>query len=171
MSFQLYIMRHAKSDWSSPGLNDFDRPINKRGKKNAKRIGQWMHDHQHAPDKIIASPALRARQTAELVIDEIKPLMAAKIYYDADLYSADTETLLEAIQLYKSGLNSLMLIAHNPGLEYLLNHLIEQADQYNRQSKSVTTANLIILEYADERFDPHYDKGRLIEFIKPKELD
>ena len=58
-------MRHAKSDWSGPQISDFDRPINKRGTRNAIRIGGWMNENNHIPQKIISSPALRAKETIE----------------------------------------------------------------------------------------------------------
>jgi phosphohistidine phosphatase len=168
MAFHLYIMRHAKSDWSGPGTSDFDRPINKRGRKNAKRIGQWMTEHKRTPQRVISSPANRAKQTIELVIEQISEIKPENIRYEKALYLADPDTLLEQIQLYKNDVNSLMLVAHNPGLEQLVHFLSSESEkEYN----SMTTANLVIFEYADNQFDPFRDKGALIEFIKPKELD
>ena len=171
MSFYLFIMRHAKSDWSSPGTSDFDRPINKRGHKNARRIGEWMQQNTQIPEKIVCSPALRAKQTIENVLGQLITFNQNDLYYDKDLYLADLDTLLECIQLYKNDVNSLMLIAHNPGLDYLVDFLADKSIEPDKQGKTVTTANLIIFEFAHNNFDPEIDKGKLIEFIKPKQLD
>lgn len=164
MSFHLYIMRHAKSDWSGPDTADHDRPINKRGQKNAMQIGQWMQENNYIPQKIISSTALRAKQTIELVSNQFVDYDSSNILYDKMLYLAEPYTLLELIKLYKDELNSLMLVAHNPGMERLVNTL--QTEEY----KGMTTANLAIFEYPDSQFNPEVDKGKLIEFIKPKEL-
>lgn len=167
MSFHLYIMRHAKSDWET-GTSDFDRPINTRGNKSAIHIGQWMSENNYIPDKIISSPAVRAKQTIELVVEQLDGKTEKDISYEKDLYLASLDTLLENIALYKSNVNSLMLVAHNPGLEELISFLDgDSGSQY----KSMTTANLVIYEYADNQFDVETDKGKRIEFIKPKELD
>ena len=166
MSFHLYIMRHAKSDWSASSTSDFDRPINSRGQKNAKRIGKWMLDNGFLPEKIISSSAVRARQTAELLIQQLNNANLEKVQFDKDLYLASVDALIECIQLYKPELNSLMLIAHNPGMEQLVNYLLNT----NAGMINMTTANLAIIEFSKIDFDPEVDKGELIELIKPKEL-
>ena len=159
-------MRHAKSDWSGPNTVDHDRPINKRGQKNAKQIGQWMKRHNYIPQKIMCSTAIRAKQTIELVTEQIEG-SSENIDYDKSLYLAAPDTLIELIQLYKNDVSSLMLVAHNPGLEELINFLSKHENEY----KSMTTANLAIFEFSDNQFNPEIDKGKLIEFIKPKELN
>ena len=168
MAFHLYIMRHAKSDWAVAGTSDFDRPINKRGNKSAIRIGEWMVENDCLPEKIISSPAKRAKQTIELLVDQIESKSKKEINYEEDLYLASLDSLLENIQLYKNDVNSLMLVAHNPGLEDLVHFL---SSQPSYEYKSMTTANLVIFEYKNNKFDIETDKGKLLEFIKPKELD
>ena len=64
---QLLVLRHAKSSWKDIGLRDFDRPLNKRGKKDAPRMGQFLAEQDLTPDQIITSAATRARLTAEAV--------------------------------------------------------------------------------------------------------
>ena len=168
MTFQLYIMRHAKSDWSGPGTSDFDRPINKRGEKNAIRLGQWMLENNRLPQRIISSAAVRAKQTTELVTNQFSSIEPEKLIYEKALYLAEPDTLIEFIQLYKNEVGSLMLVAHNPGLEQLVHFMTSGS---GAEYRSMTTANLVILEYPDNNFDPEIDKGKLLEFIKPKELD
>ncbi len=169
MGFYLYIMRHAKSDWSGPGTADFDRPINRRGRKNAKQIGQWMLENDHVPEKIISSSALRARETTELVTEQLKS-ESTTVIYDKDLYLASPDTLIESIQLYKNDCHSLMLVAHNPGLEQLLNFLLRKSRTAASKNLTMTTANLAIIEYGRNSFDPETAKGTLIEVVRPKEL-
>jgi phosphohistidine phosphatase len=168
MTFHLYIMRHAKSDWADAGKSDFDRPINKRGEKSAIRIGLWMVENGRLPQKIISSAAIRAKQTIELVKKQFNSGESGEIIYEKDLYLADPNTLLEFIQLYKNDVSSLMIVAHNPGLEQLIHFLSTESDI---QHKSMSTANLAIFEYPDSDFEPEADKGKLIEFIRPKELE
>lgn len=171
MGFKLFIMRHAKSDWSTPSMSDYDRPLNKRGRKNAKRMGQWMRENIQIPQVIVSSSAIRAKQTTELLLAELAKKKPERVLYEDDLYLASADKLIEYIQLYKSGLNSLMLVAHNPGLDQLVYHLSSQSIKADLNGKTVTTANLVIFEYPDSKFDPISDKGKLIQFIKPKELN
>lgn len=170
MTFHLYIMRHAKSDWSKEGTSDYNRPINKRGRKNAAKIGQWMTDNKYIPQQVISSPAVRAKQTTELLVEQLTNKKPDKIIFDKDLYLASLDTLIECIDDYKNDLNSLMLVAHNPGLEQLLHYLTRHTTK-TRQDMSVTTANLMIFSYPDKAANIKLEKGNLLEFIKPRELD
>ncbi|MDH5357068.1 MAG: histidine phosphatase family protein [Gammaproteobacteria bacterium] len=163
MTFSLYLLRHAKSDMARLGTSDFDRPINASGEKSAKSIGQWMTDNNKIPQQILSSSALRAKQTTVLVLEGFNDTEPEKVSYQEDLYLADLETLLQCIQEYKKGINSLMLVAHNPGLEELVYYLSPKSDKF----ESMTTANLAIFEYPDSEFDVYSDKGELVEFIRP----
>ena len=171
MSFHLYILRHAKSDWSAPGTSDFDRPLNKRGRENAKSLGKWMRDNAYIPQQIVSSPAMRARQTTEVVTSQFKKHKPEKILFEDRLYLADLDTLLECINDYKHGLKSLMLVAHNPGLDQLVYQLGKDSIQTDANGKTMTTAALAIFKYSNAEFDPEYKKGEVLEFIRPKELD
>ena len=68
---KLYIIRHAKSDWSDDTLKDFDRPLNKRGLKNAPFMGSLLKNKNINPDLILSSPALRAITTAEIIANRV----------------------------------------------------------------------------------------------------
>ena len=85
MSYYLYIMRHAKSDWSGPQTSDFERPINGRGRRNAVRVGQWMSDNDYIPQRIISSPAARAKETIELVTAQITKFNHEDLIYQDEL--------------------------------------------------------------------------------------
>ena len=168
MNLYLYIMRHAKSDWSGPQISDFERPINKRGTRNAIRVGQWMNENNHIPQKIISSPALRAKETIELVAEQISKFNLEDLTYEDELYLAGFTQLIEFINTYKDKVQSLMLVGHNPGIENLVNYL---CDRSGDKETIVTTANLFIFKFSSDSFNTAIDIIELVEAIKPKELN
>ena len=168
MNLYLYIMRHAKSDWSGPQISDFERPINKRGTKNAMRIGEWMNENNHIPQKIISSPALRAKETIELVTEQISKFNLEDLTYEDELYLAGFTQLIEFINTYKDKVQSLMLVGHNPGIENLVNYL---CDKSGDKETIVTTANLFIFKFSSDSFNTAVDTIELVEVIKPRELN
>ena len=168
MNLYLYIMRHAKSDWSGPQISDFERPINKRGTRNAIRVGQWMNENNHIPQKIISSPALRAKETIELVTEQISKFNLEDLTYEDELYLAGFTQLIEFINTYKDKVQSLMLVGHNPGIENLVNYL---CDRSGDKETIVTTANLFIFKFSSDSFNTAVDIIELVEAIKPKELN
>jgi phosphohistidine phosphatase len=161
-------MRHAKSDWSGPQISDFDRPINKRGTRNAIRIGGWMNENNHTPQKIISSPALRAKETIELVAEQISKFNLEDLTYEDELYLAGFTQLIEFINTYKDKVQSLMLVGHNPGIENLVNYL---CDRSGDKETIVTTANLFIFKFSSDSFNTAVDTIELVEAIKPRELN
>ncbi len=168
MNLYLYIMRHAKSDWSGPQISDFERPINKRGTKNAMRIGEWMNENNHIPQKIISSPAVRAKETIELVTEQISKFNLEDLTYEDELYLAGFTQLIEFINTYKDKVQSLMLVGHNPGIENLVNYL---CDRSGDKETIVTTANLFIFKFSSDSFNTAVDTIELVEAIKPRELN
>ncbi len=168
MNLYLYIMRHAKSDWSGPQISDFERPINKRGTRNAIRVGQWMNENNHIPQKIISSPALRAKETIELVTEQISKFNLEDLTYEDELYLAGFTQLIEFINTFKDKVQSLMLVGHNPGIENLVNYL---CDRSGDKETIVTTANLFIFKFSSDSFNTAVDIIELVEAIKPRELN
>lgn len=124
----LYLIRHAKSDWENPLLSDFDRPLNKRGKKNAPFMGNILAKAHIHPDLILASPALRARMTAVEIARQIG-YDSDLIVYNEMLYGADYETTESVLKSILSTQQTVFLIGHNPGLtefvQYISGHAID----------------------------------------------
>jgi phosphohistidine phosphatase len=168
MNLYLYIMRHAKSDWSGPQISDFERPINRRGTRNAIRIGQWMNENNYIPQKIISSPALRTKETIELVTEQISKFNLEDLTYEDELYLAGFTQLIEFINTYKDKVQSLMLVGHNPGIENLVNYL---CDRSGNKEIIVTTANLFIFKFSSDSFNTAVDTIKLVEAIKPRKLN
>ncbi len=117
----LLLMRHAKSSWDEKKEDDRDRPLSKRGKKNAEAIGGLLKHEDLTPDLILASSALRARQTAEYVIDEMK--YHGDVCYLNKLFMGEVEVYVQQIQGLGDDINTLLLIGHSPVLDTLLQML------------------------------------------------
>lgn len=122
---RLYLVRHAKSSWKDPDLSDFDRPLNKRGKRDAPLVGEYLKHHQAAPELIITSPAKRALKTAKIIAQELG-LSPKNIVTDESIYLADVPALVTAIHQIEDSLKTVMLFGHNPGLTMLANFLTGQ---------------------------------------------
>src|SRR5205085_11557057 len=109
---RLMLLRHAKSDWSTPGMRDQDRPLNARGREAAPKMGAYMARHGLVPDLIIASPATRVTETLALVL----PAFAKqpKTMPDIRLYETDAAEILKVIKEAPRSVHSLLLAGHNP---------------------------------------------------------
>src|SRR5215813_6039414 len=128
---RLMLLRHAKSDWSTPGTRDQDRPLSVRGRDAAPKMGGYMARHGLLPDLIIASPATRVTETLALVV----PAFAKqpKALPDARLYETDAGELLAVIKETPRSVHSLLLIGHNPSLADLASLLMASGDVEARQ--------------------------------------
>jgi phosphohistidine phosphatase len=118
----LLLLRHAKSSWKDTELDDHDRPLNKRGKRDAPRMGQLLRDEKLVPDFIVASTAKRARKTAEHVIAESG--YRGETRMTGDLYLAGGEQLRVVVAGLPDAHDKVLLLGHNPGLEELLESIV-----------------------------------------------
>jgi len=123
----LSLLRHAKSSWGEPGLDDFDRPLNERGQREAPVVAEWIADQgltQPAgrPTLILSSPACRAITTAAAAADALE-LSAAQIQTDQRAYLAAPNDWLDLLAKQSDDINHLLIVGHNPGLEDLLFNL------------------------------------------------
>ena len=114
----LLILRHAKSSWKDPGLADHDRPLNKRGLRDAPRMGRLLRDEDLVPDRIVSSTAVRARATADLVAGEAG--CAGAVKHSRRLYLASAPEIVGVLAEAGGGARKLLVVGHNPGLEELL---------------------------------------------------
>lgn len=124
----LYLIRHAKSDWDNPLLSDFDRPLNKRGKKNAPFMGNVLAKARIRPDLILSSPAVRAQMTAIEIAKKVG-YKDDSIVYNETLYEADCTAIEYVLQSIPFTQKTVFLIGHNPGLtefaQYISGYRIE----------------------------------------------
>ncbi len=117
----IFIIRHAKSDQSFFG-NDFERPLNSRGETDAVMMAKRVADKNISIDALIASPAIRAKRTAEIFAENLK-VREDEIIYISALYHAPAEVFYEVITALPDNLNSVALFSHNPGISYFVNSL------------------------------------------------
>jgi phosphohistidine phosphatase len=109
---RLYLIRHAKSSWDTPGLDDIDRPLNKRGKRDAPFMGARLQHYGIQPGLIYTSPARRARKTAQLIA-ECVGYPEERIEQHAGIYSSELNRLLGLVQETDDGVKELFLVGHN----------------------------------------------------------
>ncbi len=119
----LLLLRHAKSSWKQPELNDHDRPLNKRGKKEAPKVGKYLKENRLVPDLILSSTARRARDTAQAVADESG--YKGEVVFYQDLYLSDTACYLDILQCQPDTANRILVVGHNPDLDDLLTLLTD----------------------------------------------
>ena len=127
---RLILLRHAKSDWSEPGKADLGRPLNPRGREAAVLIGEYMMKHHLVPDRAVVSTAERTRETWSLVAGAFK--QPPKGSFDARLYEAPPELLLDVIKETKPAIHTLLVIGHNPGLH----DARDSPDRYGRHRRA-----------------------------------
>lgn len=123
----LLLLRHAKSSWKQPELRDHDRPLNKRGKKEAPRVGKYLKENSLVPDLVLSSTASRARDTAQAVAEESG--YAGEIELKGDLYLSDTACYLDILRSLPDEVRRVLVVGHNPDLEELL-ALLTDATQH-----------------------------------------
>lgn len=169
MPNQLFLLRHAKSDWSAK-LPDFERPLNSRGERQSLQMGEWMQLNKLIPDCIVSSPALRARQTIMNVCIGLK-FDTQAIHWQEELYLASRQTLLNTVLKKLEIYNTVMLVAHNPGLDKLVAHLCPAEELANiSNAKLMTTASFAQFEFADNLNELTYQSGHLIRLTRPADI-
>jgi phosphohistidine phosphatase len=141
MSKSLYLVRHAKSDWSIPGRADFDRDLNSRGMMDAPQMGRKLYDMGVLPELIISSPAVRARKTAEFIAEQLK-YETEKIDFKEDIYEASLRTMLSIINQFSNSYNNIMLFGHNPGFTYLAEYLTKE------NLEDIPTCGVVYIDFA-----------------------
>lgn len=119
----LTIVRHAKSSWKDTSLPDRERPLNKRGERDAPVMGKRINEHGIRPSLIISSPAVRAWTTAKIIAREIN-YPSEFLQKEDSLYLASLDEILDVIVAQENGFNNLMLVGHNPGLTEFANYLV-----------------------------------------------
>ena len=158
----LYLIRHAKSSWNEPGLSDFERPLNSRGKHDAPFMGKLLKEKHVLPDKIISSSAVRAFTTARTMAAEIN-YPVEKIETTDKIYEASASEILNVIQSVDNEVTTLMLFGHNPGFTSLSNYLSD------RQVDNIPTCGISRIEFdVDSWTEVNINQGKLTAFEFPK---
>ncbi len=168
MTRELLLMRHGKA-YRKAETEDFQRPIKDAGKRAAQRLGVWLARQHLTPNQIVASPAERALVTAQKSAKTMG-IPAARIEQDARIYEAGLEALLAVLTDCRPGARRVMLVGHNPGLEALLEYLMDEPAPKLPRGKLLPAAGLARLELPDDWSRLGARCGRLIELAPPKQL-
>ena len=166
----LTLLRHAKSGWDDPVARDFDRPLNRRGRRAAKTVGREMRAQGLVFDQVIASPATRVVETLADIADGYGRSLEPR--FDGRIYLATTETLLDIVHEADDGAERLLIVGHNPGLEMLAMLLTSGEGLRTELAVKYPTATVaeISLPVAQWR-DVAKGIGTLARFIRPRDLD
>ena len=157
----LFVCRHAKSSWADPALADFDRPLNDRGLIAAPFMGELMRKKGLRPLIILSSPAMRAKQTAELLKESSG--LASKIQCDHRIYEASPQSLRQVVSELDDSINAAMLVGHNPGIEGFIRFLTGQLEL-------MPTAALAVINLKIDNWNAIDDGcGELQNLYRPKE--
>jgi phosphohistidine phosphatase len=120
----ILIIRHAKSSWADPSQDDFDRPLNERGKQDGPQMAQRLLARSITIDAFISSPAKRARKTAALFAAEFN-YEKENIILVPELYHASPANFYEVIAKASPQANTIAVFSHNPGITEFVNMLTE----------------------------------------------
>jgi phosphohistidine phosphatase len=160
----LLLLRHAKSCWKKSDSDDHERPLNKRGKKDAPRMGRLLRDENLLPDLIVASSAKRCRKTAEQIIQHSD--YRGETRFCGQLYEADAGKLRDFLARLPDDVSRVLVVGHNPGLEELLEPL---AGVYT----PLSTAALAQVELPIDAWSnlSSETRGNLVRVWQPRELE
>ncbi len=164
---QILLLRHAKSSWEDDMLDDFDRPLAKRGLRDAPVMGRFIRKSGHKPDQIFSSTAQRAKETSELALKGMKADDEI-ITWERDLYYGSESSYLEAIRSAKEGSERIMIVGHNPKIENTVGALIGSGGSANLR---MPTAALVCLNtYATNWERVNWGSSQLAWMMIPKAL-
>jgi phosphohistidine phosphatase len=167
----LTLLRHAKSSWDSPGLKDFDRPLNARGREAARLVGCELSRRKMRFDLVLASPAMRVRETLEELADGFGNVL--DVQFEQQIYLADPDTLLDLVRGLADDIESPLLVGHNPGLHELALQLSDGGaeDFRGRIAGNYPTGALVEIELPVKHWSAAGDKpGMISALILPRDL-
>ena len=159
---KLYLIRHAKSSWKNNLLGDIDRPLNKRGKRDAPFMGKRLQKYGVQPDLLISSPAKRARKTARIIAREID-LPPKKIILADKIYFGDPGDIFEIIRNIPDSDKTVVLVGHNPDITLLAETLT------GRQVGNIPTCGIFCIDFKIESWrEAAPGNGSFVFFDYPK---
>lgn len=161
MKCTLILLRHAKSDWPEE-VPDHDRPLAKRGRRDAPEVGRWLGGHDYLPDTVVCSTAQRTRQTWDLVAAKLGGA-APTVTFEPRAYGASPQTLLYLVQELTPATRTALLIGHNPGISELASALAEAP-------LSFPTAAVAVLEFDGDWSDLEPGRAYLANYVTPADL-
>jgi phosphohistidine phosphatase len=166
---KLWLLRHAKSSWDEPGLDDHERPLAARGKAATASLAEHLRRVQATPDLVLCSSAVRARDTLTGVLPGLGPDL--KIVVDRSLYTFEPRALADALSHATDKADGILMVGHNPAIHGLAERLAASGDDLARLRAKYPTCALATLELdIDAWADLRTGCGVLTAFITPSDL-
>jgi phosphohistidine phosphatase len=161
---RLTLLRHAKSSWDNPGLGDFERPLNKRGQRDAPLMGRYLADQGILFDLLMVSPATRARMTAEVIAEQLE-IDRERLTFNGQIYQATVNELVALLRTIADDQQNVLLVGHNPGITDLANFLVDG------QLENIPTCGLFSVELPIQSWQ-QLDRAsaRLLFYDYPKKI-
>ena len=166
---ELLLLRHGKSSWDSDAATDFDRPLAKRGKRDAPRIGKWLKSEDLGPGLIVSSPAKRTRQTSRRVARALD-LDPEAILYEERIYDGGMRDVLDILAECDPRFRRVLLTGHNPTLETLVSYLDGSATSAFKAEKFFPTCALAWFRMPEDWGELGPACASLVHLVRPREL-
>ena len=165
---RLILLRHAKSSWNRPSLDDHDRPLAPRGKRASAGIGKWLSEKGYAPRTVLCSTARRTRETWDGMRGFLEP-PAARLELVRRLYHCGPHEMLEIL----SGADEspVLVLGHNPGIGMFASLIVANNPEHPEFRRYPTAATLVCDLPADSWKSASYGSGSVVDFIVPRDLD
>jgi phosphohistidine phosphatase len=165
----LWLLRHAKSSWDEPGLEDRDRPLAARGELAADQMRAYFLAEDLRPALVLCSSALRTRQTLARVLPALGSDLEVRI--ESSLYTFEAGALLGRLQMVPDGIDPVMLVGHNPAMQELAVMLAARGDRLDQLAQKFPTGALAEIEFSTSSWrEIGASKGTLTRFVVPREL-
>ncbi|UXP32372.1 histidine phosphatase family protein [Reichenbachiella agarivorans] len=164
MSKELFLIRHAEADANNFDIRDIDRSLTPEGEIVASKVGRFMKMNEYKPEAILVSSALRTRQTAGFMVEQID-FDPSKIQEMEELYEASTRILLRVVNEINPALKSVAIVAHNPAISFLAEYLTGDI------IGNVSPAGIIHLRYEGEWSAFSQNVVEFVAYTSPKEIE
>ncbi|MEL6167447.1 MAG: histidine phosphatase family protein [Pseudomonadota bacterium] len=165
MTLTLLIMRHTKSSWGDASLDDFDRPLNGRGRKSAVAVGQWLRGRGYVPGDVVVSGARRTVDTWGLMAGQFP---GVPMRSEPALYEAGAETILGVVRRCNQTVT--MIIGHNPGFAAFSRRIVKAPPSHEKFGDYPTGATLAVRFGVADWSEVTWETGHAIDFVVPREL-
>ena len=162
MTKRLILMRHAKSGWDDPTLDDIERPLNERGRKSAAALGDWLNTNGYQPDAVISSSASRTRETFDLLNVD------AAVTFKQELYLASAGVMLKWLKTCTD--DTVLMVGHNPGIADLADRILMAPPEHN-QFPFFPTGSTLVCDFPITNWaDASSASAQVVDFIVPRDL-
>jgi len=166
----LWLLRHAKSSWDRPGLDDRERPLAPRGVRAAALMGAFIETEGIRPDLVVCSSALRTRQTLAAILPTLGPELEVSI--EPKVYTFDAEELLQRIRSIPADIGSAMLVGHNPACQELALMVSAAGARREELERKFPTGAMVEIDLPLATWtDVGVGTGEILRFVTPRELE